>query len=382
MALNSVGAQATGNALGDFIDTYLKAKQMKQSNDYQNQMLGLTASKSGLIKNASGEYEPSPLSQAQRQEQMQEFAKAGPYHDTMWGAANAASKKINPNGPDLSKDLTNKELEKYAAMVKPQYSGVITEGNSDIKNDFYKGILDDKAQSQHAKNLNRIDNNQNIKAKINQYQNLQGGLNNYLAADKKTPQAIDELQQTIRANLGIKGTSGVGEREKDYFNSLGLNSDRMTQFLTGDPVSIAADNGIVQHITQLANLESKNISSQMSKALETAGSGNASFYKKHPELYEDLKDHIKNVSKQVGGDQQVQAGLIPTQQPTQSAAPSGLMNSVKGFLGLGQAAPAMAAPAAAQQAPQAAPSSPADANTKVINGHTYQKVNGGWQLAQ
>lgn len=351
MALNSYTAQgAAGNAIGDFIDTYLKAKQMKQQQDYQAQALGLNAAEKGLVKNdATGAYEPSPLTAAKQQEAMQDYAKTGSLHDAYYKAAQSQSKRIDKDNVDLPTDLTNKELSKYMADTKPQQSAVVSMAGQDMKGDFYRGMIDDKVESQHQKNISRIENNTNVKNKINQYQNIQGALNNFAAADKKTPQAVDELQQTIRANLGIKGTSGVGEREKDYFNSLGLNADRMSQFLTGNPADIAADNGIVQHISQLANLESKNINTQMDKALESAGSGNASFYKKHPEKLEDLKDYMAHKKGQVGGDQQ--AGLVqaaPTGLVQEAQAPQqggGIIDSIKGLLGGGQA-PATAAPAA------------------------------------
>lgn len=54
MPLDSVGAQASGNAIGDFIDTYLKAKQMKQQNDYQKQMMQLQGLEHGVTFDQAG----------------------------------------------------------------------------------------------------------------------------------------------------------------------------------------------------------------------------------------------------------------------------------------------------------------------------------------
>lgn len=362
---------AIGGGLSNFMDTYLKAKQMRQQNDLQKQQLGLMSAQHGLIQNQdTGEYEPNQVESLKRQEALQDYAKEGPLHDTYLAAANAQNKKVNKGASDLPSDLTNKELLSFMSATKPQYAGTISEENAGLKNQFMGGLIQNKqdtlTENTHQKVLARVLNDPNSRAKINQYQNLQGALNNVANAEKLTPQSIDEFQQAIRANLGIKGTSGVEERGKDYFNSSGLNYDRFKQFLTGDPVSISQNDEIVKHLKDLANLENKNIQNQMDKAVNSASAGNGSFYKKHPDKYQDLLDAVKQKREQVGIQDQG-AG-----QPQQ-----GLMQSPQGLL------PQAQGPAPVQpSAPVSPAAAPAAQSTKVINGHTYQKVNGGWQLAE
>ncbi len=324
MALNAINLNAGANAISQGLDSYLKAKQMKQQNDLAQNQQQMAMAQSGLIKDPeTGLIQPSPMVQAQREEAMKGYSTSGLLHDTNYAAANAQNKRIDKNAPDLPKELTSSELEKWMANTKPQQSAVVSMTNADTKGDFYKGLIEDKAESQHQKNISRIENNPNIKNKINQYQNLQGSLNNFLSADHRTPQAFDEFQQTVRANMGIKGTSGVGEREKDYFNSLGLNGDRWAEFLSGNPANISSDNGLVKHMVQLANLEGKNIESQMGKALDAAGSGNASFYKKHPDKLQDLKDYMKQKAGQVATPQGglIPTGMLPAAAPAQPSGP-------------------------------------------------------------
>jgi hypothetical protein len=140
----------------------------------------------------------------------------------------------------------------------------------------------------HQRNIQALKKDKPLNDKINQYQNLANALNNLSNAHTLTPQQIDEAQQTIRANLGIKGTSGIGEREKTFINSLGLTSERWSQFLSGDLSNIPKDSPIIRHIEDLAKLESDNVAKQVGTRMRAVTGGNDSVYKRNPELFDDL----------------------------------------------------------------------------------------------
>ena len=127
---------------------------------------------------------------------------------------------------------------------------------------------------------------------------------------------MDEFQQAIRANLGIKGGSGIGERERTQFNTLGLNAERFKQFLTGNPADIAKDSTLVQHLKDLAAVEQNNIKQQAQNRLNVLTSGYGSIYKRHPEYQQDLEDAAKAAAGQFGStdNRNPQSTLSPEDQ--------------------------------------------------------------------
>lgn len=162
-----------------------------------------------------------------------------------------------------------------------------------------QGMLDDKfAFRAHKSVVDNIKNDPQLKAQLVQLRNLDNAATLVNKSETLTPQQIDEFQQAVRANLGIKGTSGVGEREKNYFNTLGLNGERLAQFLTGDPANIAKDAPLVKHIKDLANVESKNVKGQLADRLDVLTEGYGSIYDTHPKLKSDLDRLVDSFSKQ------------------------------------------------------------------------------------
>ncbi len=128
MALNAINLSAGANAISQGLDSYLKAKQMKDQRDYQQQSLNLNAAQGGLIQdpNNQGGYLPGPLAQAKQAEAMQDYSKAGPLHDTYYKAANDQAHRIDKKASDLPQDLSNKELKDYMSTTKPQQTAVIS----------------------------------------------------------------------------------------------------------------------------------------------------------------------------------------------------------------------------------------------------------------
>lgn len=150
----------------------------------------------------------------------------------------------------------------------------------------------------HQQTVRAIRNDKNLRDKLVQYQNLGNALSNLTNADHMTPQQFDEAQQAIRANLGIKGSSGVGERERTQMNSLGISADRISQILSSKPTDINAPE-MVDHIKNLAGLETRNIKNQYADRLNAVSQGNASMYARNPDLKSDLESMIGANQNQV-----------------------------------------------------------------------------------
>ncbi len=247
-------------------------------------------------------------------------------------------------GPDGSQSIVTDPTSPKAMAARS------VQNQRGINNDFRQDSLDVRKdvidRREHERVLTRINSNPNVKTRLQQYQNLDNTLSNIANADHITPEMFDEAQQAIRANLGIKGATGVGERENTQMRSMGLNAERFGQFLSGMPSDIGKQNAFLAHIQNLARLEKQNISGQFDKSLAASSGGHASMYNRRPDLKEDLKDAINAQKSQLEDS--------PQQAPPQGLIrPKGFLEKAAGMLGFGQSAQA-AAPTPAQHPQDAA----------------------------
>jgi len=174
---------------------------------------------------------------------------------------------------------------------------------------------DRMANMAHQKNIAALKKDPNLTARLNQMNNLGAALNNLSNAEHLTPQQFDEAQQAIRANLGIKGSSGIGERDKTQLNDLGLNADRWAQFLTGKPADIDKNDPMLGHIKDLARLEQDNINKQVNSRISAVTGGNDWLYsdpkyKKYKDSLDSLIGATKNQFNVPSGGLIKQPGLI------------------------------------------------------------------------
>lgn len=190
-------------------------------------------------------------------------------------------------------------------------------------NDFVDNRQDARDEVAHRLNVRSLKSNPMVRQRANQYQNLSNALSIISDAETLTPQQIHEFQQAIRGNLGIKGTSGVGEREETYFKSLGLSAKNWEQFLTGDPANISKDSHLVKHLKDLAGVEQRNIKGQTEKYIQGLTGGHGSIYKRRPDLKKDINDLVTEFSDASFPD-------VPASQPapTSAVAPSGKVKMV------------------------------------------------------
>lgn len=166
----------------------------------------------------------------------------------------------------------------------------------------------------HRNVVQNIIKDKPLNDRLNQYNNLSNALTTFSHSDITNPNSLAELQQAIRGNMGIKGSSGVGEREETYFKSLGLNGAKFKQFLTGNPEDLKKDpkfSELIKHLQNLATIEQKNIQSLADRRLMAVAGGHASIYKRRPDLRSDLESLKTGYQGQFSGDDQnqVQAGV-------------------------------------------------------------------------
>lgn len=279
----------------------------------------------GIQQGEGGQLNYDPLHQAQNdyslqrlQPESQVSQRAGLVNR---GSVNAISPELGemiPQGgsaqemEDYSKKgLLDEALKHKTGLEEAEMRANAMGNGRQTRMDLQTDRIDN---AKHMRTLNAIRGDTNLKGTMQQYNNLSNALNNFLAMPNKTPQAIDEMQQTVRANLGIKGGSGVGERERDYFNSLGLNGARIGQFLTGKPANME-NNAFANHMVDLAKAEMENIKKQRENRLSQVTAGNESMYKRRGDLYQDLMSATE--ANTMAGPS-VQQNAMPT--PEQAAA--------------------------------------------------------------
>lgn len=202
---------------------------------------------------------------------IQKAARLTGVADDLQKRKEALSKMIF-EGAKQTKDGTETNASTLALMQQlGRIEGQINSGG--------RGDPDDRMAFQaHQRTINAIKNDKTLKDRLTQYTNLGNSLAMIDQADITTPNSIDEAQQGIRANLGIKGTGGVDERDRIRMNSVMLEMARLKQQMTGKPQDVSKDNEILIHIKNLANVERENIKQAIQQRLAVASGGNDWLY--------------------------------------------------------------------------------------------------------
>lgn len=322
---NQTGTDSAGNPTYDFENL----PEPDANDPYQEQKKGLDRTRELLAlqsKSDSSWLQPlAALADARA-------AETGRKSDLSSGfeAPAASQARFMKSAEELQKrqgDLTKESL----ANQKLMKGGTTTEGltqalmasvmaGQNNQNQERNNAADERI---HDRVLARLQTNKNLQTKLAQYQNLQGALANLSQADVKNPNSFEELQQAVRSNLGIKGTSGVSERERTYLNSLGLASDRIAQIVSGKPSEMGeSGQAFMKHVIQLANIETNNVKQQYGRGLRAVTAGHESFYNDRPKLKKDLENSISAYSGQLN-DYAPMAKEEPAKAPA-AAASSGL----------------------------------------------------------
>lgn len=242
---------------------------------------------------------------AGRLSQKQPLDLSGGYAVARMLGASDAGKGYQP--PD---DMSKGDQESMNALAKQRQAltdDQINQLKDQLRNKIMNSamdrnrIMEDRMdRNEHMKIVSALNTNKPLVERAAQYQNLSNALTLITKPKNLTPQQIHEFQQAVRKNIGISGTSGVGEREATYFNSIGLNGESWTQFLTGDPATISKNSKLMHHLKDLANTEMDNVQAQYGDTLDAVSEGRASMYMRRPDLKSDLDRKILSMGKRVG----------------------------------------------------------------------------------
>lgn len=171
--------------------------------------------------------------------------------------------------------------------------------------------------SMHARNIGDMKKD----SLLNGYVKQNGNLSNALNQVDQTPLVengvkmitkpqFDELQQAVRANLGIKGQTGVGERESTYLKPLDMELAAMESRWGSNPKGIPITDPNIQHILSLARTEQSNVQKLAGQRIDSRSKGFQHIYDNNPELANDLQDFKTGLMGQFQGGGQAPGGQV------------------------------------------------------------------------
>lgn len=328
------GLSAAAGALEGFSDSFMKGlefnarlKSEAEKAKREAQDLAIKAHKEKIVFDpTTGAVSDRPLN---REERVSQEIGAGEHGVRLRRdeSGNVTDWSYDPNSPK---------------MIAAKTAGQIGLNRNDRAQENLENRKDIVDRREHENVLRRINSNPNVKQRLTQYQNLGNSLNLITQSDSLTPQQIMEFQQAVRSNLGIKGTSGIGERDETYFKTLGMNAANWKQFLTGDPAKLSKDSSLMHHFKQLAQIEQSSIAGQFDKSLKAASGGHKSMYDRRPDLLADLQDavvHQKGQLEPVPQAPEAQGLVAPGLVSPKKGFLSGLVDKGKEMIGMGQEHP-------------------------------------------
>jgi hypothetical protein len=228
----------------------------------------------------------SPVSAAKREMYNQQTGKIAP--ESMAGAdIDESMKMISPGihnigliGVQEKKGQTAQDIQGQKGDTSLKAAQIAADARVKASQQGL-GLREDSLNERvHNQQLKTINNDQTLNQLQTSHNNLANAIQLFQQGGA-TPQEFHELQQAVRGNLGMKGGSGVGERESTYLKSLGISADSVKQFLTGNPQSvIESDPKFAEQIVNLAKMEMKNKETMAGAQLDRLKNGRSSFYQK------------------------------------------------------------------------------------------------------
>lgn len=318
-----------GNFLKEGVDTYRGVKKQQSDEQARQNALLLQASQAGYqfdpttnsLNPTEGLLAKNQLSQKQAEEGLAEYDPNSELSQNRIAGAQGIMKAIDPNMANVVPEGSSyQDLKSNMPLLSLIARGQEAKNKQENMMSFRDDQLDKRQAFQaHKQVVASLKNDPQLKQELTQLRNLDNASSIVARAKNLTPQQIEEFQQSVRSNLGIKGGSGVNERAGTYLKSLGWRADEMAQFLTGSPATISQNDPLVRHIKELAQIESENVKGQFQDRVDalTGGYG-SSVYEKHPEFKKDLDALLKSVSKQ-GQTRVLGKGLL---QPEANNSPA------------------------------------------------------------
>ncbi len=318
MALNAINLSAAGNAISEGLDSYLKAKQMRQQNDLAQNQQQMAMAQSGLIKDPeTGLIQPSPLAQMQKQEQMQEYSNQGPLHDSLLSAAVRQSKMVDKNSIGPAPELTNKQIKEYMAATKPELSGqygllgkqgfgAAQQEKADTMKDNQTAkavddVVKDPAMNQH---IQRINGANRIQSQVNAAK-----------AGKfvDTSQLLGDINAEYTNLVTGSNSPALGKQERTEYTSAAAGLSSLLQKISGDPKSINSPEIMNQLSAQVDDLKGN-----YQNALKIRANSLKRNYPHNKDATQQQQDKIKEMIETYGeGSPQMEQskGLVNPQGP-------------------------------------------------------------------
>jgi hypothetical protein len=183
----------------------------------------------------------------------------------------------------LTKEQTDLMKDKLSALVG------IDKANKD--NGAIQSFMQERMDNMnHERNVMAVKKDPTLIKMQTSSNALTNALANYDNADIKAVPQFQELQQTIRRNLGITGPSDLHERKNTQFSNAGLDMATLKQYLFSSPQDVGeSQEAFVDHLRNLVNIQQANTAKQAQARLNTLIKGNASMYAK-PENQGKLAD--------------------------------------------------------------------------------------------
>lgn len=225
--------------------------------------------------------------------------------------------KYQENIQKAENDLSKERIALYGKQIADQKSGQVDEETRQMKLALMaSGIERNKGVSHfngpggsrenmfdvslHDKVTKRLGADKILGQRVTQYQNLSNAMVAISAPEVTPAEQVHEFQQAIRKNIGIGGSSGVGEREDTYIKTIGMTLGRAKQYLSGSPEDVVKNHPeLIKHLKELAEVEMGNISSQKDKRIKAITSGyDKALYNRRTDLREDL-----NTAAEMSGQQ-------------------------------------------------------------------------------
>ena len=326
-----------GEGLKEGVNTYLGVKKQKADEQARQNQLLLQASQAGYqfdpstnaLTPTEGLLAKNALAQKQAEEGLAEYDPNSQLVKNRIAGAQGIMKAIDPNMANVVPEGSSyQDLKSNMPLLSLVAKAQEARNKQENMMNFRDDQLDKRQAFQaHKQVVANLKNDPQLKQELTQLRNLDNASSIVAQAKNLTPQQIEEFQQSVRSNLGIKGGSGVNERAGTYLKSLGWRADEMAQFLTGSPASISQNDPLVRHIKELAQIESQNVKGQMQDRLDAISGGYGSIYDKYPEFKKDLNNLMKSVSKQgqtkvLGNQSEQPKGLLsPAQSNSELAIP-------------------------------------------------------------
>ncbi len=358
MALNAVNLSSAGNAISEGLDAYLKAKQMKDQRDFQQQQLSLGAAEKGLIpdQNNPGGFLPGAAAQGKLNYEKNLYDPSSPNALSAEQELRQVYKNQKVKDQDLQglvpSGLSAKEYQDKLASAKANNPMVIALGkeasnagkaDKNTWKDYSKRLDSDKVYQKALSGEAEVNNSMAALDQASGGNPMAGNSIPIVMARLAT--GGQRLNQTEIQMLG--GSKAVGARlsaaleQAKTGNMTPENIDFAKRVVQASARADAQnkESAILRHATRAANEQNTDVD----------------------EAYERISGFPREKKGLVQSEPQI--GLT-AQAPAQE---SGLMSTLKGLLPGG-----------------GAPTSPAQAQpqTMVKDGHTYTKTQGGWTLVE